>query len=82
MKWNGATNSEPRCTFRFSQPRDAFIRLKLAGLVPCRIRSWGSVLQSFAPLVQPYIVSDASCLHGVELSPADFNRRLRTVALA
>jgi hypothetical protein len=26
--------------FRFSQPLDAFIRLKPAGLLSCRIRSW------------------------------------------
>jgi len=30
------------CAFRFSQPLDAFIRPKPAGLVSCRSRSWGS----------------------------------------
>jgi hypothetical protein len=29
------------CAFRFSQPLGAFIRPELAGLVSCRIRSWG-----------------------------------------
>jgi len=29
------------CAFRFSQPPGAFIRPEPAGLVPCRIRSWG-----------------------------------------
>jgi hypothetical protein len=29
------------CAFRLSQPPDAFIRPEPAGLVPCRIRSWG-----------------------------------------
>jgi len=29
------------CAFRFSQPRGAFIRSEPAGLVSCRIRSWG-----------------------------------------
>jgi len=29
------------CVFRFSQPRDAFIRPEPAGLISCRIRSWG-----------------------------------------
>lgn len=57
------------CTFRFSQPRDAFIRLEPTGLVPCRIRSWGCALQSFVPLVQPYTVSGAVCPPGVEPCP-------------
>jgi hypothetical protein len=29
------------CAFRFSQPPGALIRPKPAGLIPCRIRSWG-----------------------------------------
>jgi len=29
------------CAYRFSQPPGAFIRPEPAGLVPCRIRSWG-----------------------------------------
>jgi len=29
------------CAFRFSQPLDAFIRPEPAGLISCRIRSWG-----------------------------------------
>jgi len=29
------------CAFRFSQPHGAFIRPEPAGLIPCRIRSWG-----------------------------------------
>jgi len=37
-----ARNAFPTaCAFRFSQPLGAFIRLEPAGLVPCRIRSWG-----------------------------------------
>jgi hypothetical protein len=30
------------CAFRFSQPPDASVRPEPAGLVSCRIRSWGS----------------------------------------
>jgi len=40
MNWS----SLPRptaCAFRFSQPLGAFIRPEPAGLVSCRIRSWG-----------------------------------------
>jgi hypothetical protein len=33
--------------FRFSQPLDAFIRPMPAGLVSCRIRSWGSPFRAF-----------------------------------
>jgi hypothetical protein len=33
--------SSTACAFRFSQPLGAFIRPEPAGLVPCRIRSWG-----------------------------------------
>jgi hypothetical protein len=29
------------CAFRFSQPPGTFIRSEPAGLVSCRIRSWG-----------------------------------------
>jgi len=35
------------CAFRFSQPPGAFIRLEPAGLVPCRIRSWGPPFRAF-----------------------------------
>ena len=47
------------CAFRFSQPPGALFRHVLAGLVSCRIRSWGCTLQSFAPLAWPYAVSGA-----------------------
>jgi hypothetical protein len=47
------------CAFRFSQPPDASFRHVPAGLVSCRIRSWGCTLQSFAPLAWPYAVSGA-----------------------
>jgi hypothetical protein len=50
------------CTFRFSQPPGASIRPEPAGLVSCRIRSWGCALQSFAPPAQPYAVSGAATL--------------------
>jgi hypothetical protein len=46
-------------TSRFSQPPGAFIRPEPGGLVSCRIRSWGSALQSFTPPVQQYTVSGA-----------------------
>jgi hypothetical protein len=29
------------CAFRYSQPLGALVRPELAGLIPCRIRSWG-----------------------------------------
>jgi hypothetical protein len=47
------------CAFRLSQPPDASIRHVPAGLVSCRIRSWGCALQSFAPPAWPYAVSGA-----------------------
>jgi hypothetical protein len=47
------------CTFRFSQPHGALVRPVPAGLVSCRIRSWGCTLQSFPPLAWPYAVSGA-----------------------
>jgi hypothetical protein len=50
------------CTYRFSQPPGASIRPEPAGLVSCRIRSWGCALQSLAPPVQPYAVSGAFAL--------------------
>jgi len=40
MNWLGL-RLPTACAFRFSQPLDAFIRSKPAGLVSCRIRSWG-----------------------------------------
>jgi hypothetical protein len=61
MKWPGLPRPTA-CTSRFSQPPGAFIRPEPAGLVSCRIRSWGYALQSFAPLVQPYAVSGAVTL--------------------
>jgi hypothetical protein len=36
------------CAFRFSQPLGAFIRPEPAGLVPCRIRSWGHPPELFS----------------------------------
>ena len=50
------------CAFRFSQPPGALFRHVPAGLVSCRIRSWGCTLQSFPPLAWPYAVSGASPL--------------------
>jgi hypothetical protein len=35
------------CASRFSQPPDALFRLRLLGLVPCRVRPWGSALRGF-----------------------------------
>jgi hypothetical protein len=61
MKWPGLP-SPTACASRFSQPPGAFIRPEPAGLVSCRIRSWGSALQSFLPLAQPYAVSSAVTL--------------------
>jgi len=40
MNWSGL-HLPTACAFRFSQPLGAFIRPELAGLVSCRIRSWG-----------------------------------------
>jgi hypothetical protein len=61
------------CASRFSQPPGASIRPEPAGLVSCRIRSWGCTLQSFAPAPQPYAVSDAAPLVtlGGELCPSE-----------
>jgi hypothetical protein len=61
MKWPGLPRPTA-CTSRFSQPPGAFIRPEPAGPVSYRIRSWGSALQSFVPLVQPYAVSGAVTL--------------------
>jgi hypothetical protein len=33
--------------FRFSQPLDVLFRLRLLGLVPCRVRPWDSALRGF-----------------------------------
>jgi hypothetical protein len=59
--WSGLPH-RTACAFRFSRPLDAFIRPVPGGLVSCHIRSWGCALQSFAPPVQPYAVSDALAL--------------------
>jgi len=40
MNWPGL-HFPTACAFRFSQPLGAFIRPEPAGLVSCRIRSWG-----------------------------------------
>jgi hypothetical protein len=40
MIWPGL-HFPTACAFRCSQPPGAFIRSEPAGLVPCRIRSWG-----------------------------------------
>jgi hypothetical protein len=40
MNWPGL-HVPTACAFRFSQPLDAFIRPEPAGLIACRIRSWG-----------------------------------------
>jgi hypothetical protein len=40
MSWSGL-HLPTACAFRFSQPPGAFIRPEPAGLVSCRIRSWG-----------------------------------------
>jgi hypothetical protein len=40
MNWPGL-HLPTACAFRFSQPPGAFIRPEPAGLVSCRIRSWG-----------------------------------------
>jgi hypothetical protein len=61
--------ARPACASRFSQPPDAFIRPEPAGPISYRIRSWGSALQSFAPLVQPYAVSDAITLMSLDDTP-------------
>ena len=50
------------CALRFSRPLGAFVRPVPGGLVSCRIRSWGSTLQSFAPPAQPCAVSSAVAL--------------------
>jgi hypothetical protein len=60
-RWSGLPHPTA-CAFRFSQPRGALIRPVPAGLVSCRIRSWGCTLQSFAPPAWPYAVSGASPL--------------------
>jgi hypothetical protein len=58
-RWPGLPHPTA-CTFRFSRPLGALVRTEPAGLVSCQIRSWGCALQSFAPLSQPYVVSDAA----------------------
>jgi hypothetical protein len=45
-----------------STSRRFFIRREPAGLVSCRIRSWGCALQSFSPTAWPYAVSSADPL--------------------
>jgi hypothetical protein len=51
------------CVLRFSRPLDAFsIHCEPAGLVSCRIRSWGCTLQSFVPTAWPDTVSSADPL--------------------
>jgi hypothetical protein len=52
----------------FTTSRRFVIHREPAGLVSCRIRSWGCTLQSFAPTAWPYAVSDADPL--VVLVPA------------
>jgi hypothetical protein len=61
LRWTGLPHPAA-CALRFSQPLGALIRLEPAGLVSCRIRSWGCALQSVAPPVQPYAVSGADPL--------------------
>jgi hypothetical protein len=46
----------------FSTSRRVSIRREPAGLVSCRIRSWGCALQSFPPVAWPYAVSSADPL--------------------
>jgi hypothetical protein len=62
---DGTAKYPTACALRFSRPLGAFIRHLPAGLVSCRIRSWGCALQSFAPLTKPYAVSGAACPHDV-----------------
>jgi hypothetical protein len=66
---------------RFSQPLDAFIRPELAGLISCRIRSWGSPYRAFFLTVQPYAVSGAAPLmvlvHPTRTSPPSPNDNRR-----
>jgi hypothetical protein len=64
-----ASHGPIACAFRFSRPLGAFIRPEPAGLVSCRIRSWGFALQSFAPPVQPYAVSGAHALLSLGCPP-------------
>jgi hypothetical protein len=67
----------------FSTSRRVSIRCEPAGLVSCRIRSWGWTLQSFAPTAWPYAVSGADPLmtlvparyHLVTPAPPDLTRR-------
>jgi hypothetical protein len=67
------------CACRFSQPLGAFIRPVPGGLVSCHIRSWGRALQSLAPPVQPYAVSDASvCPLVVQTNPDHASRAPKT----
>jgi hypothetical protein len=46
----------------FTTSRRVSIHREPAGLVSCRIRSWGCTLQSFAPTTWPYAVSGADPL--------------------
>jgi hypothetical protein len=66
------------CASRFSQPPGAFIRPVPGGLVSCHIRSWGCTLQSLAPSVQPYAVSDAKCPLVVAAPPCPTPRAPQT----
>jgi hypothetical protein len=47
MSWPGL-HLPTACAFRFSQPPGAFIRSEPAGLVSCRIRSWGHPPELFS----------------------------------
>jgi hypothetical protein len=47
MNWPSLPRSTA-CAFRFSQPPGAFIRPEPAGLVSCRIRSWGHPPELFS----------------------------------
>jgi hypothetical protein len=68
------------CALRFSQPLDALSRPVPAGLVSCRIRSWGCALQSLPPLAEPCAVSGARSPPDVGWPPWSSPRASRMVA--
>jgi len=60
------------CAFRSSQPRGTFFRSEPAGLISCRIRSWGHPPE--------HCSSDAAVRCFQRLSPLDVSFRLQGLA--
>jgi hypothetical protein len=69
---------------RFSQPLDAFIRSTSAGLVSCRIRSWGSPFRAFSSRAawspSPVLVPSCRSITPPNLSELRRRRERRSAA--